>query len=117
MTTLEQLGRELSVCNINLEESRVNTLLCQMIHFIIEKEYLFLLDFVYPWELIDCSCGVEKASLVIAKEPAIEGFYLLKSIPMSEILSGHIDTPLSEISLFERYSYLKNLYFLIPVME
>lgn len=114
---LEELHQKLIACEASQNEEGINDLLCQMIQYIIQHEYFFLLDLVYPWELIDSSCGIEFSSLVIAKEPAIDGFYLLKKIPMREILSNNITTPITEISIQQRFSYTKFLYPLIPFME
>lgn len=117
MITLEQLFEEQASCLCNLKADNVNTLLCQVVQYIIEKEYFFLLDFVYPWELIDSSCSIEHAALVIAREPAIDGFYLLKTIPMSEILYGRIETELSEVNLENRYLYIQEQLNRIPRFE
>lgn len=114
---LEELHQKLIACEASQNEEGINDLLCQMIQYIIQHEYFFLLDLVYPWELIDSSCGIEYSRLVIARESAIDGFYLLKCIPMREILANRIQTGEEEVSVKCRIMYAQELISKIPCFE
>lgn len=116
--TLNELTKELTACKTSPDIDKVNTLLCQMLQYIISKEYYFLLDITYPWDLVDTSCGIEKGRLVIVTEPyKTDGFLLLKDIPISEILTGTISISEKEISFDDRISYIQRTINLIPILE
>lgn len=115
---LEKLNKELTECKTTSDICRINALLCQIILYIVDKGYYFLLDITYPWDWIDTTCNIDKGALVVAKEPyIIEGFLSLKTIPMSEILTGTISISEKEISFDDRISYIQRTINLIPILE
>lgn len=113
---IEELDRELASLKDSPDENRVNTLLCQVVRFIMDKGYLFLLDINYPFEIVE-NCQLEAGSLVIVKEEPKDGFCLLKDIPLGEILQREIVSSSEEISTLEKMDYIEKMLFFIPRFE
>ena len=88
---IEEMRKELAECERKDRENDINGLLCQLVKFVLQKEYYFLLEFIYPWEWIETGT-ISRAGLVVAKEPYTEGFLLVKTIPMEEILKNSVNT-------------------------
>lgn len=99
--------------------NNIDEKLCVVVNEIIEREWFFLLDVNYPWELLERSCDLEEGSLVISRVKQQDGFFLLKSISMRSIL--HKQTPFLPygeylISDDEKQSFINDLVRRVPKM-
>ena len=108
---------EFHICKVAPTQQSVDNLLCQMIQYIISKDYLFLLERTFPWEQIESTHKISDGSLIITSTPFTDGFLLLKTIPMRELLANSISTPLEEISLEQRLQYIARIIPLIPCFD
>lgn len=111
---LENLIRKYKECEKNSDVKSVDELLCETVKYIIDNEWTFLLDIIYPFDMdnpTDIFCG----SLVIGYEPAIDGFNLMIHLPFRDIMRGQIDD--EEVGAVYKMTYLKKLLPLIPCLE
>lgn len=114
---IDTIINEFHICKADPTQQRVDNLLCQMIQYIINKDYLFLLERTFPWEQIESTHKISDGSLIITSTPFTDGFLLLKTIPMRELLANSISTPLEEISLEQRLQYIAKIIPLIPCFD
>ena len=112
---IEEMRKELAECERKDRENDINGLLCRLVKFLLQKEYYFLLELIYPWEWIETGT-ISRAGLVVAKEPYTEGFLLVKTIPMEEILKNSISI-VEEVSFNQKMAYIKEILNKIPVFD
>lgn len=111
---LNSLMQEYRECLECQEIERIDRLLCDVVRFIIQNEWTFLLEIIFPFDMdniTDINCG----SLVIGYAPPEDGFSLMIHLPVRDILRGRIDD--KGVGIDYKMTYLKRLLPLIPCME
>lgn len=111
---LEDLMQEYKECRDTRDMERINKLLCSTVKYIIQNEWEFLLEIIYPFEM-DNPTDIQQGSLVIGHAPPEDGFALMIHIPLRDILRGQIDN--EEIGQKQKLDYLKKVLPLIPYMN
>jgi len=111
---LEKLMQEYRVCKDSQDTERTDRLLCATVKYIVENEWTFLLEIIYPFEM-ENPTDIKMGSLVIGHEPPEDGFALMIHLPMRDILRGKIDS--EEIGQEQKLDYLKKVLPLIPCMN
>jgi hypothetical protein len=85
-----------------------------LIRYAPENEWFFLLDIIYPYEM-EYPTDIRLGNLVIGHAPPEDGFSLIKSLPVRDILEGNIKS--EEIRQEEKLEYIRNTLPLIPYKE
>lgn len=111
---LGDLIEEYVACKLCQDEVRTNQLLCDVVKYILENEWFFLLDIIYPYEM-EYPTDIRLGNLVIGHAPPEDGFSLIKSLPVRDILEGNIKS--EEIRQEEKMEYIRNTLPLIPYKE